>query len=78
MISYGELFALFIYSCMAGYIMYLQHKRKEAEHHVGKLTLLLHGIALGELKLEVHEHGFSISRKREDVGEVSAHQRGTQ
>ena len=77
MISYAELFALAVYAAMAGYIMYLQHKRKESDEHVHRITMLLHGVALGELKLEVHKDGFSISRKREDTGEVQAHQRGT-
>jgi len=77
MISYAELFALAVYAAMAGYIMYLQHKRKQADEHIHRITMLLHGVALGELKLEVHKDGFSISRKREDTGEVQAHQRGT-
>lgn len=76
MISYGELFALIVYACMAGYIMYLQHQLKKSNKAGAMLTMILHDIASGEVEIKGAGDGFSIARKRQDVGEASSHQRG--
>ena len=76
MISYVELMVLVVYAAMAGYIMYLQHQLKKAHKAVAMLTMILHDIASGEVEIKGASDGFSIARKRQDVGEASSHQRG--
>lgn len=63
MITFGELFALFIYACMAGYIMYLQHKLSNANRAGMAMAQLLHDVASGEAKVDITKHGILISRQ---------------
>ena len=76
MISYVELMVLVVYAAMAGYIIYLQHQLKKAHKAVAKLMMILHDIASGEVEIKGASDGFSIARKRKNVGEASSHQRG--
>lgn len=60
MISYVELMVLVVYEAMAGYIMYLQHQLKKA-HKAGEfLTMVLHDMACGNVKIERTEHGINL------------------
>lgn len=70
MITYAELFALVVFACMAGYIIYLQHQLKLANRTGKVLTMILHDIATGEVDIERTENGIRI---RKDDREVSVH-----
>lgn len=66
MISYVELMVLVVYAAMAGYIMYLQHQLKKA-HKAGEfLTMVLHDMACGNVKIERTEHGIKVMRPNVD------------
>lgn len=64
MISYVELMVFVVYACMAGYIMYLQHRLKKSNEAGEFLTMLLHDIASGEVEIKGAGDGFSIACKR--------------
>jgi len=77
MISIGELILIAVYTAMAGYIVYLQHKRRKAEDQANNLTLLLHGVAIGEVTIEVHNHGYNIIRTDSPDRKVPGYQHRT-
>ena len=60
MITYAELFALVVFGCMAGYIMYLQHQLSKAMKAGELLTMILHDIACGEVEIERTNDGIHI------------------
>jgi hypothetical protein len=60
MITYAELFALLVFGCMAGYIMYLQHQLSKAMRAGELLTMILHDIACGEVEIERTDDGIRI------------------
>lgn len=74
MITYAELFALTVFACMAGYIMYLQNELKKSNRAGELLTMILHDVATGQVEIERTEDGIHI---RKDNREVSPLQRGT-
>ena len=69
MISYVELMVLVVYAAMAGYIMYLQHQLKKAYKAGEFLTMVLHDMACGNVKIERTEHGIKVMRPSADDGE---------
>jgi hypothetical protein len=74
MISFGELFVYVVYFAMAGYIMYLQHRVKEATKAGAVMAMVLHDIANGELEVERYKDGFRIVKCGTD-SETPTHQR---
>lgn len=72
MISYTELMVLAVYAAMAGYIVYLQHQLKKAQHAGAFLTMVLHDMVNGDVEIERTSDGIRI---RKDDREVSVHQR---
>lgn len=77
MITYAEAIMFAVYFAMAGYIVYLQHRLRQATEAGATMAMVLRDVANGELEIERYSDGFKIVRKGEVTREVSVHQRGT-
>ena len=73
MITYAELFALTVFACMAGYIMYLQNELKKSNRAGELLTMILHDVATGQVEIERTDDGIRI---RKDNRQAPIHQCG--
>lgn len=67
MITYGELFALGVFACMAGYIMYLQHLLKKAEHKRYFLEMVIVDVLEGNVTIRKTEDGFTVNKTKRMV-----------